>query len=289
MKWKVEQSESGVNLLSFLKSKLPENYSVRQLKRALDSGACELNGRIERFGSKHVGVGDVVSFKSINISSKQFTKIDPTAILYEDEDILAYNKPAGLVSDSKETLDAFQLYHPRLEIVHRLDKDTTGILLFAKNERAKEALFKSFREREVVKTYHALVDNNCKEPEGIIENYLGKIGHFHGQTLWGKVDKKRGSLAITKWYCERQLNHAALVRCLPLTGRTHQIRVHMKDSGHPILGDYQYSKQFKCTYKPERCLLHASQVEFMHPITNTKIQIKSPLPEDFKKIMDQMD
>lgn len=287
MQWKVGRNENGLNILSFLKNKLPSRYSARQLKRILEAGACELNGKIERFGSKHLAEGDLIQFSDLQVESSTPFIMDPNAILYEDEDLLAYDKPAHLVSDSKETLKAFKHYHSRLELVHRLDKDTTGVLLFSKNDHAKEFLLKLFRDRKIKKTYHALVDNNCKEPEGFVENYLGTVGQFQGQTLYGKVDKSKGLLAITHWYCERQLHKAALVRCLPLTGRTHQIRVHMRDLGHPILGDYQYCKKFNSSYKPERFLLHASSIEFTHPTTRRNIRIESSFPEDFKKILIQ--
>jgi 23S rRNA pseudouridine955/2504/2580 synthase/23S rRNA pseudouridine1911/1915/1917 synthase len=286
MKWKVESKESGLNLIAFLKSKLPDGHSLRQLKRALEAGCCELNGRIERFGSKRLGLGDAIAFDPslLSIDKQQFT-VDPQSILYEDEYLFAYDKPAHVVSDSKETLQIFHKYNPKLILLHRLDKETTGVLLFAKDADTEKKMLDLFRERKIKKNYLAIVDGVLEESEGLIENHLGKIGHYQGQTLWGEVGKKSGSLAVTRWVCEKQYKDYALVRCLPETGRTHQIRVHMSGLGHPILGDFQYCKKFQCRHKPERYLLHSYTTTFIHPKTKQKLTITAPIPNDFSPFL----
>lgn len=276
--WKVLPEESGTKLQAYLKMKL-EGISARQIKKWIEENLCLVNGRTERFASAVLGRGDVVAL-AIEEPRKAVVRavFDPSRILYEDSGILIYDKPAGVVSDSREWLAA----RPGFALAHRLDRDTTGVLMFGKSGSSLEALEALFRERAIEKTYLAVVDG-APQQNGVIENYLGKLKVYHGQTLWGEVAREQGSYAKTVWRCEKRGKTASVVVCKPETGRTHQIRVHMSGIGHPILGDHQYGRTFRSSYRPGRCLLHALSVSFVHPVTAKAVHIEAPVPEDILK------
>ncbi len=281
MKWVVQKEESGLKLLKFLKLKM-DVHSLKQLKRFLEENACTVNQVTERFATRIVHKGDTVFFKNMEVVSKTSTpsnEILKTHILYEDEALLIYNKPSGITSDSFDT-DLF--------LVHRLDKETTGVLCFAKTLKVLEEMIKLFRKHEVYKTYLAIVEGSPKKQKGIIDNYLGKKHDLHGQSIWGSVPKDKGLHAVTEWEIEKLGKNFSLLRCYPKTGRTHQIRVHLSEMKHPILGDYHYWRNFECEYKPNRCLLHAFKLIFIHPTKKTKLEIKAPMPSDFTLALKEM-
>lgn len=279
-KWIVEKEESGLKLLKFLKLKY-EAYSLKQLKRYLEDNLCAINGINERFATASVHKGDTVTFKMPTLSesksvSSKFLKF---RILYEDDDLLIYDKPAGITSDGFKT---------DLKLIHRLDKDTTGVLMFAKSEKVLEEMINLFRKHLVRKMYLAIVDGRPKQTIGTIDNYLGKIHSYEGQAIWGEVAQEKGLHAITEWKVEKLGKNMSLLKVYPKTGRTHQIRVHLSSIKLPILGDYQYCKTFNCNYQPNRCLLHASKVLFFHPIKKTKMEVKAPIPADFVLALNEM-
>lgn len=278
--WQVTKEESGIKLVHFLQRKLGDDYSAKALKRELEANACQINGRMEHFASKLVGTGDLVRFQCRSVKKK---KMEVPHILFEDEDFVFIDKPAGISSEDPHLLTVLQNDGKRstLFLAHRLDKDTTGVLVLAKSLRAKKELFLLFKERKIAKSYFALVDGVPPKNQGRIENHLGPISSYHGQTLWGAVSKEKGSVAITEWELLKRGNVCALLKCFPLTGRTHQIRVHLAAMGHPILGDKQYGKAFRSSLRPGRCLLHAGSLSFVHPFTHHPLSVESPLPPDF--------
>lgn len=276
----VSKEQSGQTLLTFLKEQLGAAFSLRKLKAALDANHCELNGRPERFGATRLKAGDRISFRIPQALSRD-AKFSPDRILYEDDYLLAYNKPAGVSCDSQGMEKLVKSYASTAELIHRLDRDTTGVLLFAKATSFKQRMITLFRQQELKKGYLAIVDGIPSQAEGVIENYLGKVKLLPGQAVWGAVKKEVGLFASTHWVLKKAGTQASLVACFPKTGRTHQLRVHLSEWGHPILGDFQYAKAFKCPYRPERFLLHAASLEFEHPISHQHIQLDAPLPEDF--------
>ncbi|MBA3958635.1 MAG: RluA family pseudouridine synthase [Parachlamydiaceae bacterium] len=289
MKWRVTPTESGSTLLAFLKSKLPEKFSARRLKRALEDNLCQINGRTERFASFTVGNGDQITLLVDELPSptSKSELFSPERILYEDDSLLIYNKPVGVVSDSTELLKAIQRNLPYLALVHRLDRDTTGVLIFAKTTEMLHAMNALFKERTIQKSYLAIVDGYPEKPSGIIDNQLGILKRYQGQTIWGVVNAK-GLPATTEWQCQKKGHHASLLNCFPKTGRTHQLRVHLSHMGHPILGDHQYGRLFRCSYRPNRYLLHAESVSFLHPLTQAPILVTAPIPLDFQQACDQL-
>jgi 23S rRNA pseudouridine955/2504/2580 synthase/23S rRNA pseudouridine1911/1915/1917 synthase len=279
--WEVSKRESGSKLQPFLKTKLGDHFTARHIKRLIESNLCQVNGYTERFATTVVREGDHVSIRLEETISPSYSfEID--RVLYEDDHLIVYNKPAGISSDEKGIVKILQAVIPQAQLVHRLDRDTTGVLIFAKTAEAFQSLTHLFKEQKVNKSYYALVDGVPKQFSGVIENYLGVRHRYQGQTIWGEVPKGKGAYAYTQWRCVKKGKGASLFLCFPKTGRTHQIRAHLAGIGFPILGDYQYARlQFRSSYQPTRCLLHAYRVIFEHPITKKKIDVTAPLPDDF--------
>jgi 23S rRNA pseudouridine955/2504/2580 synthase/23S rRNA pseudouridine1911/1915/1917 synthase len=275
-KWEVAAEDSGKKLLAFLQSRLGPSFSARQLKRAIESNLCQINGRTERFASATVGKGDRVSFAIDQLEKKAPFAVIP---LYEDARLLIINKPAGIPSDSPELINGVRARYPNAELAHRLDRDTTGALLFGKGVHVRDELFDQFKNHHIRKDYLALVDGVPAKTSGRIDNFLAKKHVYQGQTCWGSDAK--GLRAITSWKVLKKGNLAALVHCQPETGRTHQLRVHLSEINHPILGDVQYGKRFKNPYQPQRYMLHAWK------ITVEGHEVEAPLPEDFIKALRQ--
>lgn len=281
--WQVTSHEQGLTLLAFLKEKLPQ-YSARQLKRLLEANLCQVNGRIERFATTALGTGDTVKLLQKNeLQKTKKTLFDKERVLYEDDDLFIYNKPSGVSSEADAFVKSLQRNLPFLAPVHRLDRDTTGVLIFVKNRAAKTKMENLFKTHQMRKSYLAIVDGVIEKKHGTIDNQLGVLHKYEGQAIWGAVPK--GLRAITDWVCLETSKNASLVRCNPKTGRTHQLRVHLSSMGHPILGDAQYGRQFKCNYHPERFLLHAEKIEFPYCKTNEILTITAPFPEDFVRAL----
>jgi len=194
-------------------------------------------------------------------------------IIYEDEDLSVIDKPAGLVVDNIERR------------VHRLDKDTSGILLVAKNDKALEFLQKQFKEREVKKKYLALVAGNLKKEEGVIETLIGRSpGDRRKQKVYlpGEPNAQEKRKAVTEYKVLQRFENYTLIKVEPKTGRKHQIRTHLAYLGHPIAGDKLYG--FKNQPRPERLkrqFLHASYLKVKLPNGKTK-EFKSELPNELK-------
>lgn len=281
--WKVARKEAGMRLLPFLREKCPEAPSAKAIKRAIDGKCCTVNAQTETFSSRILKENDLVSLSDGAFEKKQTFKKIP--VLYEDKELLIINKPAGLVCDAPTLKRHFPAFRG---MVHRLDKETTGVLILAKTGEALEKMAALFKERAVRKVYLAIVDKAVLKQEGKIDNYLGKKQSYQGQTIYGAVAAKEGMRALTEWTCLKRGKTASLIRCEPRTGRTHQLRVHMSGMGHPILGDTQYAKRFTCPLRPQRILLHAYRLSFTHPTTSQKIAVQAPIPLDFKHAMREL-
>lgn len=249
---------SPVRLLSFVKDKF--DLSVKDLRWSIEHGRCFVNGRIERFTSTRLNAGDEVAFFPIK---RPQIVLEESRTLYENEEILIYNKPPYISSTDLATL--FQV-----KLVHRLDRDTTGIILFAKKNLAYYQDL--FRNRRVKKTYHTIVEGVPKNKNGTFSAKMSISKRREGAVKWGV--SQQGLLSITKWKLETSTNRYSLIRCQPITGRTHQIRVHMTAMGHPILGDSEYGSKTGIAglFRP---LLHASELQF------DAISLSVPFPEDF--------
>lgn len=288
LEWIVTSEESGSRLLAFLVQRLQGQYSARLLKRSIEHNGCQINGHIERFASTVLGQGDHICLRLEQASLPSPKVLETQRILFEDDALLVYDKPAGVNSDEQGIVRLLYSHAPSLQLIHRLDRETTGILLLAKSAAVFNNLVDQFKLFKVQKRYVAIVDGILAKPHGMIENYLGKKQAYAGQALWGAVKSSQGLYACTEWQRLKTGKKASLVACLPKTGRTHQIRVHLAGIGHPILGDFQYSKHFQCPYQPSRCLLHAENIHFYHPLTAKPLDLTAPLPEDFKQAQQQL-
>ena len=272
MKWVVSAPEK---LNRFLQGQL-DGHSGKAIRRLLDANLCRINGNAERFGSRNLKAGDRVelapSFKSILRSKPiQFET------LFENDSLRIVNKPKGFICSKENALKAFG---PNCFLAHRLDKDTTGLLILAKGAKAREELLGLFKERKIKKSYLALVDGCVLEKEGRRESLLIKKGSYDGQTIWGS-SLYQGLTAITTFKRLLVGKEASLLLCEPFTGRTHQIRVHMAEMGHPILVDPQYARSYRSKLFSSRPLLHAYRLEFsFHGKT---IEITAPIPTDMRE------
>lgn len=287
LEYKVKDLDSGQKLLFFLVNQLKGKYTARFIKKVIDKNGCEINGRCERFASTLVGRGDCVRLNLDHIPVKLPRAFEKHRILFEDDSLLIYNKPAGINCDKQGILSLFKDVYPDLQLVHRLDSQTTGVLIFAKNESAYQAVLLQFKAHKVKKRYLTVVDGAVNKSDGIIENFLCKKQDYAGQALWASIKNSKGLYANTSWKKLKTTSSASLLACYPKTGRTHQIRVHMAEMNHPILGDVQYQQQkpLQCSYKPSRYLLHAEEVVFQHPFKDELLLIKAPLPEDFNQAL----
>ncbi|MFC1751532.1 RluA family pseudouridine synthase [Patescibacteria group bacterium] len=218
-------------------------------------------------------------------------------IIYQDENILAVNKPAGLLvhsvsssaeasQDEQKTLVSFLLKNypevktvgdePELRpgIVHRLDKETSGVLLVARNQESFEYLKEQFKNREVKKTYLALVKDNVKKNSGIIDTPIKRF--------------TKSREAETKYKVVKKFDSYTLLEVYPKTGRTHQIRIHLKSIGHPIVCEKLYTKKPDCPFELTRHFLHAQSIELTLP-DGTRMKLEADLPEDLKNVLDKLE
>jgi len=286
----VPKSEAQVRLDRFLANNLPE-YSRSRLQQLIRTGFVTLNDAATR-ARYLVRTGD-----KIQLTEPLLEKIDnqpepiPLEILFEDKDIIVINKPAGLVvhpsaGHRQHTLVNALLSHcaalsaiggkERPGIVHRLDKETSGCLVVAKNDEAHRELSRQFAERMVEKIYLALVGGKLRKQAGTIEEKIGRHP-FHRQRM--SVASSRGRPAKTEYRVIRSRDQASLVECRLHSGRTHQIRVHLHHLGHPVLGDKVYAARSAKNFP--RQMLHAWKLGFRHPKTGGWKSFEAPLPHDF--------
>jgi RluA family pseudouridine synthase len=215
------------------------------------------------------------------------------SILYEDSDILVAAKPYGLLTmgtdrDKSRTLYAiltdyvrkgYSRSTNRIFIVHRLDRDTSGVLIFAKSMEAKLQLQGRWEETE--KKYIAVVHGRCKKTEGTITTYLTEN---KAHLVYSTTDTTKGKLSQTAYRVLKDTKEFSLLEVILLTGRKHQIRVHLAETGHPVVGDEKYGKG-KETYK--RLALHAKSISFMHPISGKQLMFETGFPEYFNKLVEK--
>jgi 23S rRNA pseudouridine1911/1915/1917 synthase len=218
----------------------------------------------------------------------------PLSILFEDEHLVVIDKPAGLTvhpgSGNHDDTLANALVHrfqnlpeasgaDRPGIVHRLDKDTSGVLVVARSDAVQRALSAAFAERRVAKEYLALVHGVPRKDEGSIDLPVGRCEVARTKM---RIDTEGGRASRTDWKMERRLPRNALLRCLPLTGRTHQIRVHLMSIQHPVVGDTTYGpRDWPWSALAPRLMLHAHRLAFEHPVTHAALQFEAPVPPAF--------
>lgn len=279
------------------------DHSRTALQRTFDSGLVTRAGVPIRRDDNVVG-GDVISFSFPEITPTDMTPADiPLEVLYEDKHMLAVNKPSGMVvhpgaATGEDTLVHALLSHcagtlsgiggvERPGIVHRLDKETTGVIVVAKNDKAHRALADQFATRTLKKEYLALVAGVPPLLSGTIDRAISRHPtHRHRMTV-----SEGGKVARTDWErVEAFGDVAALVRLRIFTGRTHQIRVHLKSLGFPLLGDplYGWKEDARLKQQPKRVMLHAEHLVLAHPISGKELDLRAPLPDDFNAQLAQL-
>ncbi|EIW01010.1 RluA family pseudouridine synthase [Thermoanaerobacter siderophilus] len=289
-----EKEDEGKRIDVFLAAEL--DYTRSYIKKLIVDGLVFVNGKTVKPSYKVKENDEVV----VNIPEAE--KIDvlpeniPLDILYEDDDIIVINKPQGMVvhpapGNYSGTLVNALLYHCknlsgingilRPGIVHRLDKDTSGVMVVAKNDKAHISLSNQIKERSVFKKYVAIVEGVIKDEAGEIEAPIGRH----------PVDRKKmaviedGRYALTLYKVLERFKENTLVEAVIKTGRTHQIRVHMAYIGHPVVGDpvYGFKKQ---KFKLEGQALHSRVLGFMHPTKGVYMEFEAPLPEYFVRLIE---
>jgi len=307
MKHFIKKDEDG-SRLDILCTALNSDKKRSYIKKLIDSGYIKVNGMVRKAGYL-VHENEVVEIKFPTIKKLDMKPSGRRLnVVYEDADIIVIDKPPNMVvhagagmSHADDSLVNALMGHCkdlqaindtiRPGIVHRLDKDTSGLIVVAKNEKSNRYLLDSFKNRSVKKTYMALVCGHIKPASGIIDSPIGR----------SRKDRKKMSVtadnssreAITNYSVMEYINGYSLLSVSPKTGRTHQIRVHLSAIGFPIAGDDAYGNKKLNNQLKKRCnlmrqFLHASELEFVHPVTQKNMNFKSNLPDDLERTMAEL-
>jgi 23S rRNA pseudouridine1911/1915/1917 synthase len=315
----VSNGQEPMRLDKFLTARI-ENISRNKVQQAIDGGRVLVNNKTASANYKIKAGDNIVCFSDKEaVGEEIIPEKMPLNIFYEDDEVLIINKPPGLVvhpasgnysgtlingvawylreknhSISEETL-------PRFGLVHRIDKNTSGLLVLAKTSRAVASLAKQFFEHSVKREYQALVWGDLKEDSGTIVAHVGRHQRFR-KLFEAYPDGDHGKEAISHYEVIERFGYVTLVKCILETGRTHQIRVHMKYIGHPLFNDETYGgnkilkgtifqkyKQFveNCFAICPRQALHAKTIGFLHPATKMEMLFDSELPDDMRNVIEK--
>lgn len=282
----------------FLAEKTQKTRSA--IKKLCDEGKVLINGKLPKKAGEGLKVGSIVKVE-IPDAVKLATEAEniPIDIVYQDKDIAVINKPQGLTVHTGNgvhgsTLVNALLYHLdslsgingvlRPGIVHRIDKDTSGLLVVAKNDKAHLSLSEQIKDKTCGRIYLALVEGVLKEDKGTVDTFIGRSQK--NRTMMAVTSD--GRRAVTHYEVLKRYASYTLCRFKLETGRTHQIRVHCKHLGHPIVGDPVYNTRAN-KFGLNGQLLHAERLELTHPSTGEKMAFNAPIPDYFKKILEQLD
>lgn len=293
---KIIAEESGERIDALLAQNVPE-LSRSAAQRLLDDGAVSVGGKAVRKNYKCLA-GDEIVLLLPEVEDTELLPEDiPLDVVFEDEDVIVVNKPRGMVvhpapGHPNGTLVNALLFHcgdslsgiggeKRPGIVHRIDKDTSGLIIAAKNDRAHLALSAQLADRSLSRIYEAVARGSFRDDSGTVNAPIGR--HPTDRKRMAVTDKNSRS-AVTHWEVIARYNGYTHIRCRLETGRTHQIRVHMASIGHPLLGDGVYGA--KCPDKglSGQCL-HAGELKFIHPKSGECIHLTAPLPDYFEDIL----
>ena len=293
----VPDEETGERIDSFLSGKT--DFTRTRIQQLIKDRNITVNGKPTKSSYK-IEENDEIT---IEVPEVETTEIKPENIkidiVYEDSDIAVINKQAGLVVHPAHghysgTLVNALLYHIkdlsgingeiRPGIVHRLDKDTSGLIVIAKNDKVHAALTEMFQKKKIRKTYLAILKGKLNKSEGKIVTQIGRDKNDR-KKMTVIDDAAKGKNAITNYRVISQNNLFTLVKVNIETGRTHQIRVHMRHLGYPILGDSVYGRKDN----EKRQMLHAYKLEFIHPVTGRQMEFIGEIPEDFQKALKKSD
>ena len=293
-------SETEGKRLDAVLAEKTDGLSRSFLQKLFEEGKVFRNGKL--CSKKEKGVeGDCIL---VQIPAPEKLEVEaediPLEIIYEDDDLLVVNKPAGMVvhpapGNYTGTLVNALMFHCgdalssingviRPGIVHRIDKDTSGLLMVAKNDHAHASLSQQLQEHSITRRYQAIVYHNIREEEGTID---APIGRDPKNRLRNAINYDHGKPAVTHYRVIERFGKFTWIEARLETGRTHQIRVHMSSIGHPILGDEIYGPA-KCPYKLQGQTLHAKILGITHPSTGEYIEFDAPLPDYFKDLLNKL-
>lgn len=291
--------QNGERLDAFL-SRQGDNLSRSAAQKLIEAGAVRLNGKLPKKNDR-LNLGDTVEYtipepKEVDITPKDI----PLEIVYEDEDVAVINKPKGLVvhpaaGHQDDTLVNGLLYamgdslsgingELRPGIVHRIDKDTSGLLAIAKNDLAHAVLASQLKDHSMARTYEAIVCGSFREDRGTVDAPIGRHPTDRKKMC---VTQRNSKPAVTHWEVVERFRGYTHIRCRLETGRTHQIRVHMAYIGHPILGDTVYGHKKPELGQSSQCL-HAGALCFRHPRDGRPILVFAPLPDYFQQVLEKL-
>lgn len=282
----------------FVKEQLGEAYSRSAIQLWIEDGHILVNGESVKANHK-VNTGDRVTLTIPEAESTEIIPEDiPLDVYYEDADVIVVNKPRGMVvhpapGHSSGTLVNALMFHCkdlsgingeiRPGIVHRIDKDTSGLLMAAKNDKAHASLAAQLKEHSVTRKYYALVHGNLSHDQGTID---APIGRDPQDRKMYTVIEKNSKQAITHFHVVERFGDYTLVELKLETGRTHQIRVHMKFIGHPLVGDPMYGRSKGI--KMDGQALHAAVLGFIHPSSGQYIEFTAPIPDDMEMLLQSL-
>ena len=293
------QENQQMRLDKYLAEQFPEQ-TRSYLQKLIKEGQVMVNGKTVKSGYQ-LSKGDEVS---VTIPEPKELDVEPQKmdldIVYEDEDVILINKPKGMVvhpapGHTTDTLVNGLLYHckdnlsgingvARPGIVHRIDRDTTGILIVCKNDMSHNSIAAQLKEHSINRRYRALVHGNLKEDTGTVE---GPIGRHPVDRKKMAINERNGKPAVTHYTVLERFGNYTLIECKLETGRTHQIRVHMTSIGHPLVGDEVYGPA-KCPFKLQGQCLHAMVLGFVHPRTGEYMEFSADLPEYFEDLLKKL-
>ncbi|MBS1599118.1 MAG: RluA family pseudouridine synthase [Bacteroidetes bacterium] len=315
----VDKGQEPFRLDKFLAGRM-ENASRNKIQQAIEAGRILVNNKIVQANYKIRPSDNIIIYSEKQVHGEEIIpeKI-PLNIVYEDDDVMIINKPAGLVvhpasGNYTGTLINGVAYYlqqknaaineetlPRFGLVHRIDKNTSGLMVLAKTEKAVASLAKQFFDHTVKRQYMAVVWGDIAEETGTIIAHVGRHKRFR-KLFDAYPEGDYGKEAITHYKVLERFGYVTLVQCILETGRTHQIRVHMKYIGHPLFSDETYGgdkivkgtvfskyKQFveNCFEICPRQALHAKTIGFIHPTTKKEMLFESELPDDMKKLIEK--
>ena len=290
----------GERLDAFLAGRV-EDLTRSAAQKLLEKGAVTIAGRPAKKNEK------TAPGMTVEIELPDPEPIDvlpqniPLDVVYEDADVIVINKPVGLVvhpapGHPDGTLVNALLYHCgdslsgingqlRPGIVHRIDRDTSGLIIAAKNDKAHLALAEQLQDHSLARVYEAVVHGNFREDEGTVDAPIGRHPIDRKKMA---IDRKDGRRAVTHWTVLGRYNGFTHIQCRLETGRTHQIRVHMASIGHPLVGDPVYGGNRKSLPGLAGQCLHARKLRFVHPSTRELVEVECPLPDWFERVLRQI-
>jgi len=269
-------------LFDFLKTLYPDS-SNKTIRQVLENNRVVLNGRVARLPKLPLKPGYVVE-----VLKKELRPLNPALkLIHEDKDLIVIEKKEGLLTiatEQEQDKNAYSYLYDyvkgkdpknKIYIVHRLDEGTSGLIVFARNQDVQELLRQAFATHDVERRYIALVEGQMNKREGTLRCYLAEGKNFK---VFPTDNKEKGKLAITHYKVVKQTETQALLDINLETGRRGQIRVHLSNIGHPIVGDKKYGAE---TDPFKRLCLHAYKLSFIHPVTSKKVVFEAPLPKCF--------